>query len=91
MALELSRKHLTKACERIDVWGSQLLTGGPTGAASAGITLPPAKVNAYLAALGQVLTEDGREADATETSRQVRLAPKGRAVIAYWVGATFTD
>jgi hypothetical protein len=90
--LTLPRKHLVKACEQADVLGSEILDShtGRRGT-GAGLTLPTWKANEVLAALAQLLIDDGRGSDAAHVIAGNFTEPKGRALVAYWPDATLTD
>lgn len=91
MALELSRKHLAKACEQIEVWGYKVFANHNPGGTGVAITLPPAKVGEFMTALAELIAEDGREDDAEDATHLVHTSPKGRAIKATWPGAVLTD
>ncbi|WP_128378524.1 hypothetical protein [Streptomyces cavernae] len=92
MTLGLSRKHLTEACERADIWGYQLLDAHPgREGAGPGLTLPAGRLDSFLEALVLTLIEGGHGADAGEVSRRVCVEPKRSALVAYWPGAGLAD
>jgi hypothetical protein len=89
--LNLSRKHVIKACEDIDVWGYKILSSPKANTPGVAVTLPPSKVGEFVAAMARILTGEGREDDADDLTFQVINNPKGRAIAATWPGAVLTD
>lgn len=88
MTLELTRRQLAAACQQAEIWGSQVLdTHVGRDGDGPGLTLPVAKVPAFLAALTVVLAQEGRTTEAVNLSASVRTEPKGAAIAAYWPGA----
>lgn len=91
MPLELSRKHLSEAFAQTDIWGCKVLSNRRADIPGVAVTLPPAKATEFFAALTQILIGEGRKDDADELTYQLTTAPKGRAIVATWPGATLTD